>query len=108
MRARPVRPEPSDYLVVDGWQLNGLCRRLDVDTLFYVGFMTDICVRDSQGAFVEMSSKFRYRCAVVRDATCAFEYADTHADRAMNRAAIRTLEYVWGYSVDTAELLAAF
>ena len=75
--ARAVRPTENEHVVVDGWQLSGLCRRLDVDTLVYVGFMANVCLLHVPGAMIEMAKQFRYRCVVLRDCTVAHELIPT-------------------------------
>ena len=90
--ARAVRPQEGEPVVTDGWQLNGLCRRRDIDTLIYVGFMADLCLVNTPGAIREMAGKFAYRCVVLRDCTTAYEFADTHEGGYMTRAAIRLVE----------------
>lgn len=42
--AKSLRPLPDEAVFLNGWQLNGLCRRKKIDTLFYVGFMADLCL----------------------------------------------------------------
>ena len=105
--AEAVRPLPNESVVVDGWQLNGLCRRLDIDTLFYVGFMADLCLVNVPGAIREMANRFRYRCVVLRDCTTAYEFHDTYEGRWMTRAAIRLIETDLGYSASSQDLIAA-
>jgi len=105
--AERVRPIGSEAVVVDGWQLNGLCRRMDVDTLFYAGFMADLCLVNIPGAIREMSSRFGYRCVVLRDCTTAYEFADTHEGGYMKLAAIRLIETGMGYSVCADDFIAA-
>ena len=105
--AAAARPAGDEPVVTDGWQLNGLCRRLDVDTLVYVGFMADICLMNSSGAIREMSARFGYRCVVLRDCTVAYEFADSHKDGWMTRAAIRLIETGPGYSASSEDFIAA-
>jgi len=105
--AEAVRPLPSEPVLLGGWQLNGLCRRRDIDTLFYVGFMADICLMNSSGAIREMADKFGYRCVVLRDCTVAYEFPDTYEGQWMTRAAIRLIESGSGYSVSAEQFIAA-
>lgn len=105
--AGAVRPVGDEPVVTNGWQLNGLCRRLDIDTLFYCGFMADICLTNSSGAVREMSGKFGYRCVVLRDCTTAYEYEDTYERMEMTRAAIRMIESGMGYSASSEDFVAA-
>ena len=105
--AEAVRPLPDEYVYLDGWQLNGLCRRLDIDTLIYVGFMADLCLLNIPGALREMANKFKYRCVVLRDCTVAYEYPDTVEGNFMTRAAIRHIETDLGYSASSEDFISA-
>lgn len=105
--ARAVRPLPDEPVVLDGWRLNGLCRRRDIDTLFYAGFMADLCLVNVPGAIREMANRFGYRCVALRDCTTAYEFPDTYEGRWMNRAAIRLIETDLGYSASSEDLVAA-
>ena len=105
--AEAVRPLPSEYVFLDGWQLNGLCRRLDIDTLFYVGFMADLCLMNIPGAIREMATKFKYRCIVLRECTTAYEFTDTHESKWMTLAAIRLIESGLGYSASSKDFINA-
>ena len=105
--AEPVRPLPDEAVVVDGWQLNGLCRRMDIDTLIYVGFMADLCLMNVPGAIREMFTKFGYNCITLRDCTTAYEFADTHEGRWMTLAAIRMLETDLGFTATSGDFISA-
>jgi nicotinamidase-related amidase len=105
--ATAVRPLPDEAVVTDGWQLNGLCRRLGIDTLFYVGFMADICIEGVPGAMREMAEKFRYRTVILRDRTLAYEYPETHEEQWMTFAAIRNIETDIGFSTTSREFIDA-
>ena len=104
--AEAVRPIDSEPVIVNGWQLNGLCRRLDIDTLFYAGFMADLCLVNVPGAIREMAGKFRYRCVILRECTTAYEHEDTYEGGWMTRAAIRHIETELGYSASARDFAA--
>lgn len=105
--AEAVRPLADEAVIVDGWQLNGLCRRKDIDTLFYAGFMADLCLVNIPGAIREMFTKFGYHCIALRDCTIAYEFADTHAGQWMTRAAIRLVETDLGFTATSQDFIAA-
>lgn len=105
--ARTVRPAEGEPVVTNGWQLNGLCRRMDIDTLFFCGFMANVCLINSSGAVREMADRFGYRCVVLRDCTTAYEYEDTHERMEMTRAAVRLIESGMGYSVSSGDFIGA-
>jgi len=105
--AKALRPIGDEPVIVNGWQLNQLARRKDIDTLFYAGFMADICLINSSGAMREMAGKYRYSCVVLRECTTAYEYADTCEGRWMTRSAIRRIETELGYSASARDFIAA-
>ncbi len=97
----------NEDVLLTGCQLNGLCRRRDIDTLFYAGFMADLCIVNVPGAIREMSRRFQYRCVVLRDCTTAYEYEDTYQGQWMNLAAIRHIETDLGYSAGAEDFMKA-
>lgn len=105
--AKALRPLRDEAVVLNGWQLNGLCRRKGIDTLVYVGFMADLCLVNIPGAIREMAHKFKYRCVVLRDCTTAYEFAETHEGKWMTFAAIRLIESGLGYSARGADFIEA-
>ena len=105
--ARQLRPLAEEAVFLNGWQLNGLCRRQKIDTLIYVGFMADLCLVNIPGAIREMAYKFKYRCVVLRDCTTAYEFAETVEGNWMTFAAIRLIESGMGYSASSDDFIAA-
>lgn len=105
--SRYLRPLPDEAVLLNGWQLNGLCRRNKIDMLFYVGFMADLCLVNIPGAIREMAYKFKYRCVVLRDCTTAYEFAETVDGKWMTFAAIRLIESGMGYSASAADFIRA-
>ena len=104
--AEAARPTESEPVITNGWQLNGLCRRMDIDTLFYVGFMADICLVNISGAIRDMK-RLGYRCIVLRECTTAYEYPDTYEGRWMLRAMLRRIETGLGYTASTQDFIDA-
>jgi nicotinamidase-related amidase len=104
--ARAVRPAEGEHVIVNGWQLNRLCRQMDIDTLVYAGFMADICLVHSSGAMREMSLRYKYNCVALRDCTVAYEYGDT-AGGWMTFAAVRNIETAHGGSTTSGNFVAA-
>lgn len=105
--ARCVRPEPDDLVVLNGWQLHGLCHRRGIHTLLYAGFLTDVCLMNVSGAIEEMKERYGYRIVALRDCTATYEYDDTADGMWMTRAALRRIELAYGYTTDAASVLAA-
>jgi len=105
--SKSLRPLTHEDVFLNGWQLNGLCRRKKINTLFYVGFMADLCLVNIPGAIREMSNKFKYRCVVLRDCTTAYEFAETVDGGWMTFAAIRLIESGMGYSAISDDFISA-
>ena len=105
--AKSVRPLPGEAVFLNGWQLNGLCRRMDIDTLVYVGFMADLCLLNIPGALREMATKFHYTCIALRDCTTAYEFPETYDRKSMTHAALRLIESDLGYSSSSDDFIAA-
>jgi hypothetical protein len=105
--AEPVKPIGDEPVFLTGFQLNGLCRRQDIDMLFYVGFMAGGCMLNQPGAIREMAGKFRYRCVMLREGTIHYEDEKTMKDRWMTYAAYREVEMQHGFTASTRDLLRA-
>ncbi len=104
--ARSIRPQAEDGVIITTQQLDHHCRKRGIDTLLFVGFMTDYCVMSSPGGIEDMCG-LGYRCILLRDCTTAHEYADTIATGAMTKAAIRRVEYAYGWSANSRDVVAA-
>lgn len=104
--ARCVRPQPEDGVIITTRQFDYLCRKRGIDTILFVGFMADYCVMGSPGGIEDMCA-LGYRCILLRDCTTAHEYADTIATGAMTKAAVRRVEYAYGWSALSADVIAA-
>ena len=86
-----VEPEPDDFVVATGDQLQRLLEDRRLLHLFYVGFATNICVpfRDyGMRAF----RKRGYNPILLRDCTTAIEAHDTVDDLLITKLAIRDFE----------------
>jgi nicotinamidase-related amidase len=89
--------------------LDGHLRELGITTILWAGFSTNLCLLAKPCGFRKMLETDWTRTHVlVRDATAAFEAADTAATRALWDAACYEVEYYPnGYSVLAGDLLAA-
>ena len=89
--------------------LDGQLVELGITTIVWAGFSTNLCLMTKACGFRKMLETDWSRTHVlVRDATVAFEAADTAAARSLWDAACYEVEYhPTGYSVLTADLLAA-
>jgi len=104
--AKPVEPKGEEHVVVDGFQLSGIARRLGIRWLFYGGFMLTACLLDVPGAMREMNV-CGYRVVALSDGTVSWEWADTIEHKLMTRAFLRYIEYVLGYSTESREFIRA-
>jgi nicotinamidase-related amidase len=84
-------------------------REARITTIVWAGFSTNLCLMSKPCGFRKMLTTDWSRTHVlVRDATAAFEAADTAATRSLWDAACYEVEYYPnGYSVLAADLLAA-
>jgi hypothetical protein len=89
--------------------LDGHLREAGITTIVWAGFSTNLCLMSKPCGFRKMLATDWSRTHVlVRDATAAFEAADTAATRSLWDAACYEVEYYpKGYSVLAADLLAA-
>lgn len=97
-----LAPQPGDHLVIKrrysgffATDLDLLLRGLAVDTLILVGVATDVCVR----ATAQDAQQLGYRVVVPRECV-----AGTSA--AQHDAALRNIEYVFGYVAPLADVQA--
>ncbi len=130
IHGRPVFHDPTGLpihaSVLEGWDANdrliawdplgggtavldGHLRELGITTILWAGFSANLCLLAKPCGFRKMLETDWTRTHVlVRDATTAFEAADTAATRALWDAACYEVEYYPnGYSVLAADLLAA-
>jgi len=100
-----VAPEPTDDMVLSGYQFAHLMADRQAHTIIYTGFATNECLLFAGGGMAEMRD--RCRLILVRDATVALEHKETVLEHANRDAAIRLVEHSFGYTCTTADLLHA-
>lgn len=93
-----LAPQPGDHLIIKrrysgffATDLDLLLRGLAVDTLILVGVATDVCVR----ATAQDAQQLGYRVVVPRECVAG-------TSPAQHEAALRNIEYVFGYVVPMA------
>lgn len=93
-----LAPQPGDHLIIKrrysgffATDLDLLLRGLSVDTLILVGVATDVCVR----ATAQDAQQLGYRVVVPRECVAG-------TSEAQHEAALRNIEYVFGYVVSLA------
>lgn len=93
-----LAPQPGDHLVIKrrysaffATDLDLLLRGLAVDTLILTGVATDVCVR----ATAQDAQQLGYRVVVPRECVAG-------TSEAQHEAALRNIEYVFGYVVPMA------
>jgi len=101
-----VKPQPEDYVVATGGQLDRILRRLGVVNLIYTGFATNLCILDSPAAMKEMAGK-GYRTVLLRECTLACEFPDTVKDLLNTKVALRYVEAWVGYTAGQEDFLRA-
>lgn len=98
-----VEPQQGDCVVFTGEQLHAVLRDRGVTTLFYVGFAANMCVPNRDYGMRAMRGR-GYDVVLVRDCTSAIEVADSVAELGLTAAAVRDVETVIGYSIESASL----
>jgi nicotinamidase-related amidase len=105
-----VSPLPGEIVldsfdnIPDDEELDMILKHYDIQTLFYVGFATNMCVLDRPYGMKRMYS-LGYEVILVRDATTAVEFPDTLDGLWATELAIRYVEYALGYSCTAYDLI---
>ena len=87
-----VAPEPNDFVIATGHQLQRLCRDRRIMYLFYCGFATNMCIPNKPYGMKEFVSR-GYHLTLLRDCTTAVEGHDTVDVQRGTAQAIRELEF---------------
>ena len=101
-----VAPQGDDHVIVTGDQLHRLLRHRKILHLFYCGFAANMCVPFRDYGMRAMKAR-GYEIILIRDCTSAIEVADTYDDLAISRIAVVDTELTIGYTVASADLVAA-
>jgi len=88
----------SSNWITDDRELNIILQKHHVETVFYVGFATDICILDRPYGIKKMHD-LGYQIILLRDCTSGFEYDDTLGKMWVTEIAVREVEAMpHGYS----------
>jgi nicotinamidase-related amidase len=79
-------------------------KHYDVQTLFYVGFATNMCVLYRPYGMITMHS-LGYEVILIRDATTAVEFHDTLDGMWATKLAIRYVGYALGYTTTSQDFI---
>jgi nicotinamidase-related amidase len=85
-------------------ELNCILKSYGIETLFYVGFATNICVPFKPFGMYHMKP-YGYDMILIRDATTGFEYHDTLDDLTATRMAIRMIESQIGSTITSKSFI---
>ncbi|MGC9316666.1 MAG: isochorismatase family protein [Armatimonadota bacterium] len=101
-----LEPRPEDFVIATGEQLHRLCRHEGIVHLFYCGFAANMCVPGRDYGMRAMQRR-GYTIVLLRDGTTAIEAGHTVDDLALTEASILEVEMLLGFTVTSAELIAA-
>ena len=104
--ADPVKPEPEDFVIATGDQMNRLLMDRRILHLFYAGFATNMCVQFRDYGMRAMSRR-GYNLILIKDATTGVETHDTVDELLMTRVAIRDIEVQLAYSTTSEVFIKA-
>jgi nicotinamidase-related amidase len=105
--APQVEPQAGDLVIRTGEELHRLLAQRRILWLFYAGFAANICMLNRDYGMKAMAAR-GFEIILIRDATTGIEAAHTSATMGQTQAAITTAETHIGYSIPSAQLLAAF
>jgi nicotinamidase-related amidase len=101
-----IEPQPEDFVIATGDQLHRLCKHRKIVVLFYAGFAANMCVPFRDYGIVAMHQR-GYGIILLRDCTAAIEAHDTYDDWGLTKAAVLTVEMIFGQSSTSGALIAA-
>ncbi len=99
-------PKGDDRVIANGEALHGLLARRGGLFLFYVGFAANMCVPFRDYGMRAMKDR-GYEIILVEDCTTAIEVEDTADELILSRACKIDAALTVGYTVQSADLLAA-
>jgi nicotinamidase-related amidase len=109
--ARDARPLPGEINLDDAdlastEALDRFLRLHGIQTLFYAGYATNLCVLNRPVGIIRMSQR-GYKIILVRDATIALETPETLHGEWQKTVAIDMVEQNWGVTTTLADLEGA-
>jgi len=103
---KSLEPVDGDFVVATGNQLHRLCHDRKVMHLFYVGFCTNICIKDRDYGMREMRHR-GYNVILLRDCTSGIEQPETIDALSITQASIFDIELKIGVTTTSDEILRA-
>jgi len=101
-----LEPQPDDFVIATGEQLQRLCRHQGIAYLIYGGFAANMCVPGRDYGTRAMGQR-GYNIVLLRDATTAIEADSTLDEMRLTQAAIFDTEMRIGHTMLSADLLSA-
>jgi hypothetical protein len=101
-----LEPVPGDLVVATAGQLHRLCHDRKILHLFYVGFATNICIRDRDYGMRDMHYR-GYNTILLRDCTSGIEQPETIDRLGLTEASVLDIELKIGVSTTSDEILRA-
>jgi nicotinamidase-related amidase len=103
---KAIEPRPEDFVISTGEQLHRLLKHKKITILFYAGFAANMCVPFRDYGIRAMHER-GYGIILLRDCTTAIEAHDTLNGEWLTKAAILTVEMIFGQTSTSAALIAA-
>ncbi len=101
-----IEPQAEDFVIATGEQLHRLCKHRKIVVLFYAGFAANMCVPFRDYGISAMHQR-GYGIILLRDCTAAIEANDTFDDWDLTKAAVYSVEMIFGQSAASDALVAA-
>jgi nicotinamidase-related amidase len=102
----PLRPQPGDFVVGSGPQLQRVLKSRRIVHLIYAGFATNQCLKFQSYGMVRFLDR-GYDVILLDDATMAIELPETRDSLLLTRTAITNFQLNFGSTSTTGELIAA-
>jgi hypothetical protein len=110
--AKIVKPIPGEFVIDSSGdkaadEMTAILDKNNINTLLYAGYVVNICVLDRKTGIKNMASR-GYKIVLVRDATIAFEDADTLAGEWIKKISVTSIELNYGFSSTLNDLKNVF
>ncbi len=99
-------PAHDEFVVANADQLHRLLAHQEILHLLFVGFFTNVCVRNRDYGIEAMSQR-GYNTILLRDCTTAIESHDTVDKELHKKIAIREMETLYAWSATSTDILDA-
>ncbi len=102
-----IEPQPDDYVIANGDQLQRLLRHKGILHLLYAGFAANVCLSWYRDYSIMAMQKRGYNIILIRDCTAALEAKYTLRSQVMNRWSILWIEMMFGSSTTSNQIIKA-